>query len=147
MIVEKSDVSACIIDNDPIYVYGFKKQIDLKGLSSQITNFSNGSHAISWLKDPLNAANLPDVIFLDINMPLMDGWEFMKEFAEIKSQLGKKISIYMLSSSTNLNDIHRAKNIVDVADYMLKPVNGQQLTEIFGRLQESEDGKVYKYNS
>jgi CheY-like chemotaxis protein len=147
MIVTKSDVSACIIDDDPIYVYGFKKLIKLKRLHSQITSFSNGSQALTWLKNPFNAPNLPDVIFLDVNMPGMDGWEFLQEFAEIKSQLGKKISIYMLSSSINLNDVYRAKNNADVVDYIFKPINEQQLTDILGMLQETGETKIHKYKS
>lgn len=147
MIVTKSDVSACIIDDDPIYVYGFKKLINLKGLNSQISSFSNGNQAITWLKNPFNAPNLPDVIFLDVNMPGMDGWEFLQEFAEIKSQLGKKISIYMLSSSISLNDVYRAKNNADVVDYIFKPINEQQLTDILGMLQETGEIKIHKYKS
>jgi hypothetical protein len=55
----------------------------------------------------------------------------MKEFAEIKSQLGKKISIYMLSSSTGRWDINRVKNIYEVAGYISKPVDVCRLTGIF----------------
>jgi CheY-like chemotaxis protein len=75
MIVEKIPVNACIIDNNKTYVYGFKKNNNHKKLSSQVTNFSNGSEAIAYLKNPLNANNLPDLIFLDIDMPVMDGWD------------------------------------------------------------------------
>ena len=137
MIVEKIPVNACIIDNDKTYVYGFKKLITIKKLSSEVTNFSNGSEAIAHLINPLNANNLPDLIFLDISMPIMDGWEFMKEFAEIKSQLGKKISIYMLSSSTDRWDIDRAKNISDVTGYISKPVDMCRLTEIFNSIHNN----------
>lgn len=87
------------------------------------------------LKNPVNANNLPDVIFLDVRMPVMDGWEFMKEFAEIKSQLGKKISIYMISSSIDASDIDRAKKIPDVIDYIFKPVDVNRLEEIFSNLR------------
>jgi CheY-like chemotaxis protein len=90
MNVEKDAVRVCLIDDDQIYAFGFKTLIKLKGLNSQVANISDGSKAITWLKNSLNRDNLPDVIFLDINMPVMDGWEFMHEFAEIKPQLGKK---------------------------------------------------------
>jgi CheY-like chemotaxis protein len=135
MIVEKYSVNVCIIDNNPVYVYGFKKIISLRSLSKHITHFCNGKEAIMHLKNPVNANNLPDVIFLDVRMPVMDGWEFMKEFAEIKSQLGKKISIYMISSSIDASDIDRAKKIPDVIDYIFKPVDVNRLEEIFSNLR------------
>jgi CheY-like chemotaxis protein len=109
MIVEKYSVNACIIDNNPVYVYGFKKIISLKGLSKHITHFNNGNEAIVYLKDPLNANNLPDVIFLDVRMPVMDGWD--------------------------ASDIDRAKKIPDVADYIFKPVEVNRLKEIFNNLR------------
>lgn len=135
MVGEKYSVNACIIDNNPVYAYGFKKIISSKGLSKHITHFSDGNEAITHFKNPVNAHNLPDIIFLDVSMPVMDGWEFMKEFAEIKSQLGKKISIYMVSSSIDAIDIDRAKKIPDVIDYIFKPVEIDRLKEIFKSLR------------
>lgn len=131
MIVNTFPVSTCIIDNNTTYVYGFKKLLSLKNLSSQISTFNNGSEAIAYLKNPLNVNNLPDIIFLDISMPVMDGWEFMDEFAEIKSQLGKKITIYILSSSADNNDIERAKKNSDISDYIIKPADVSHLAKIF----------------
>lgn len=131
MIVNTFPVSTCIIDNNTTYVYGFKKLLSLKNLSSQISTFNNGSEAITYLKNPLNVNNLPDIIFLDISMPVMDGWEFMDEFAEIKSQLGKKITIYILSSSADNNDIERAKKNSDISDYIIKPADVSRLAKIF----------------
>ncbi|WP_183556866.1 response regulator [Mucilaginibacter sp. SP1R1] len=135
MIVKKPSVNACIIDNNNTYVYGFKKLISLKDLNSQVSHFNNGSEAIIHLKDPLNINNLPDVIFLDISMPIMDGWEFINKFAEIKSQLGKKISIYILTASVDVNDVERAKNISEISEYIFKPMAKQRLMQIFDSLQ------------
>lgn len=135
MIVPAPLVNACIIDNNKIYAYGFKKLLSIKDLSNQITHFSNGSEAIAHLKDPGNAYNLPDIIFLDLSMPVMDGWEFMKEFEEIKSQLGKKIFVYILSSSIDSHDVDRAKSIPSVSGYIFKPVDVPRLQEIFKNLQ------------
>ena len=147
MNVENDAVRVCLIDDDQIYTFGFKTLIKLKRLNSQVTNFSDAGKAITWLKNSLNRDNLPDVIFLDINMPVMDGWEFMREFAEIKPQLGKIITIYMLSSSIDLNDIYRARKIADVEDYIFKPINGYQLSEIINALQDQRETKIYKYRS
>jgi len=86
MSSEQRKVATCIIDDDPIFIYGFKKLLQLKGLQAKIQAFGNGEEAIDFLKDPRNHDNLPDIIFIDINMPVMDGWEFTRVFEEIQSQ-------------------------------------------------------------
>lgn len=124
-------ISAFIIDDDKIFVYGFNKLLQLRHLDAQIQAFNNGKEAIDFLTNPINSQFLPDIIFLDINMPVMNGWEFLKEFEEIQSQLGKKISIYAITSSVDVNDIERAKNNTLIKDYILKPINDTHLKQIF----------------
>ncbi|WP_448702587.1 response regulator [Mucilaginibacter sp. AW1-3] len=123
--------TVCVIDDDKIYVYGIKKLISIKQLSHNLIEFPNGKEAIDFLADPGNQAALPDIIFLDINMPVMDGWDFMDNFVKIKPHLGKKITVYMVSSSINDDDINRAKNISDITDYVVKPVSPNKLIELF----------------
>jgi len=123
--------TVCVIDDDKIYVYGLKKLISIKQLCPNLIEFANGKEAMDFLVNPENQNALPDIIFLDINMPVMDGWDFMDHFVKIKSQLGKKITVYMVSSSINDDDINRAKNISDVSDYIVKPVSPAKLIELF----------------
>jgi len=123
--------TVCVIDDDKIYVYGLKKLISLKQLCPNLLEFENGKLAIDYIADPKNQDALPDIIFLDINMPVMDGWDFMENFVKIKSQLGKKITVYMVSSSIDNEDINRAKNISDISDYVVKPVTPARLIELF----------------
>ncbi|MEO7211356.1 response regulator [Mucilaginibacter sp.] len=130
MSVERKMVTACIIDDDDIFIYGFKKFMEIRGVSAEILNFSNGKEAIDYLKNPFYANNLPDIIFVDINMPVMDGWEFTQNFEEIKSHMGKKISVYFISSSVDINDISRAKNNPAIEDYILKPISESYVADI-----------------
>ena len=123
--------TVCVIDDDKIYIYGLKKLITIKELSPNLMEFYNGKEAIDFLINPENQNQLPDIIFLDINMPVMDGWGFMESFVKIKPQLGKKITIYMVSSSINQDDINRAKGISDVTDYVIKPIPQDTLVELF----------------
>jgi len=123
--------TVCVIDDDKIYIYGLKKLITIKELSPNLMEFYNGKEAIDFLINPENQNQLPDIIFLDINMPVMDGWGFMESFVKIKPQLGKKITIYMVSSSINQDDINRAKGISDVTDYVIKPISQDTLVELF----------------
>jgi len=123
--------TVCVIDDDEIYVYGLKKLISIKQLCPDLIEFKNGKEAIDFLMDPQNDHQIPDIIFLDINMPVMDGWDFMESFVKIKPRLGKKITIYMVSSSVNDQDIERAKNIAEITDYISKPVTPARLVELF----------------
>lgn len=141
MTAAQHAVRVCLIDDDQIYTFGFKKMISLKGINSQVISFGDGYQAITWLGNPLNSHHLPDVIFLDIDMPNMDGWEFLHEFAEIKSRLGKKITIYMHSSSIYANDIYRSKNIAEVEDYISKPIKAYQLNSILDNIRYESDSQ------
>lgn len=133
MSVDKKVERACIIDDDMIFVFGFKKLVSIKNLCSQLIDFANGKEALDFFTDPANAENLPDVIFLDINMPIMDGWGFIEKFGEIKPKLGKNITVYMVSSSINHLDISRAKNNAQILDYAVKPLTTDRLIEMFNR--------------
>ncbi|OOQ57006.1 response regulator [Mucilaginibacter pedocola] len=135
MSAERKMVTACIIDDDDIFIYGFKKFMEIKGVFAEILNFSNGQEAIDYLKDPSYADKLPDVIFVDINMPVMDGWEFTHNFEELKSQMGKKVSLYAISSSVDVNDINRAKKNPVIEDYILKPISETYIADIINSYQ------------
>jgi len=143
MITDNRIVTAGLVDDDEIFTYGFKKLTVIKGLFNEILNFSNGQEAIDYLINPKNSDRLPDVLFVDINMPVMNGWEFNAAFEEIKSQLGKNITIYNISSSVDLEDIRRAKNSPVVTDYLLKPIDEAYLTDIFNSLRNPTDMKRY----
>lgn len=112
----------CIIDDDNIYINLMKKIIEIKKLSDSILIFNNGKEAIDFFLDSLDNEDNPQVIFLDLNMPVMDGWQFLQEFSKIKNKIKNKIEIYVVSSSINSKDIERAKSIDIVSDYLTKPI-------------------------
>jgi len=88
----------------------------------QINVFGNGKNAIDFIKE--NAANtelLPEIIFLDINMPVLDGWGFLEDYILLMPELGKKITIYIVSSSISPHDVEKAKTLNAVADFIVKP--------------------------
>lgn len=120
-----------LIDDDEIYQYGFKRTVEKSKFTKKVLVFSDGEQAINFMVDNIaNSQMLPDVIFLDINMPIMNGFEFMEEYIKLKPKLGKKITIYMVSSSINPSDIERAKKISDLTDYIIKPIEESTLKEI-----------------
>ena len=83
--------TTCIIDDDPIFVYSTKRIMKEVDFSDEIMVFNNGQDAIDGLSDMVeNNLKLPPVIFLDLNMPIMNGWEFLDDFV---AWLPKEISI------------------------------------------------------
>ncbi|WP_339810425.1 response regulator [uncultured Imperialibacter sp.] len=124
---------ACIIDDDQIYVFGLRKLIDFHKYSKNLLVFKNGAEAIKYMKPLITSSDeLPDVILLDINMPVMDGWQFLDEFVKIKPLIKKKITIYMVSSSIDEADLERAKTYEEVSDFIVKPVKEPDLAKILG---------------
>lgn len=128
---------ACIIDDDKIYVNLVRKIIEIKKLSQNLLVYKNGKEALDYFKNIMENATdeekLPDIIFLDLNMPVMDGWEFLNEFIKIKNNLNKKITLYVVSSSIDPRDLERAKSFNMVTDYLIKPIELKKFEKIFAR--------------
>ncbi|MBC6999721.1 response regulator [Cytophaga sp. FL35] len=135
------NVNVCIIDDDDIYQYTMSAALESINSVNRIQVFLDGAEAMDFFLDNIsNTEELPDVIFLDINMPIMDGFEFMEEYVKIKPKVGKQITIYMVSSSMDPKDIERSRKISEISDYIVKPIRETQLRTIIERLKEN--GKI-----
>ena len=128
---------ACIIDDDKIYVNLVKKIIEIKKLSENLLIYKNGKEALDYFKNSMSSVThedlLPDIIFLDLNMPVMDGWEFLNEFLKIKNNQNKKITLYVVSSSIDPRDLERVKSFNMVTDYLIKPIELKKFEKIFDK--------------
>lgn len=123
----------CFVDNDEVYLFLIRKMIERKYNGKKILEFYNGLEAIEFIKENVEEPQLlPDIIFLDINMPVMDGWEFIESFKRIKKEITKPITIYMVSSSVDDADIDRAKNIEEISEFVCKPMTIEKVNRIFG---------------
>ncbi|MDF4221827.1 response regulator [Maribacter sp. M208] len=124
-----------LIDDDELYLYLMTKTI--KQLSNEliISTFTDGEMAVEYIaKCTEEKVELPEVIFLDINMPFLDGWGFLNEFKKLKPKIMNNINIYMVSSSMRDSDIKRASNFEELTGYVVKPVNKVELAEIFKKI-------------
>ena len=122
---------ACIIDDDPIHQYGMKILMKKVDFSNEVMVFHNGQEAIDAILDLLNLGEtLPSVIFLDLNMPIKDGWGFLDDFVKIPHHNREQVTIYVVSSSISSSDRIKAGQYEIVSNYIVKPVEEYQLREI-----------------
>lgn len=127
----KKNFNFCIVDDDDIYQFTIKKTIQSLNYAKSVLAFSDGEEALQFMMDNIsNEEELPDIILLDINMPIMDGFQFMDEFIKIKPKLSKKITIYMASSSVDETDIKKAHQISEISDYIIKPIKQGKIKSI-----------------
>ncbi|MEQ3661433.1 MAG: response regulator [Flavobacterium sp.] len=136
----KKQLIICIVDDDEIYQFVARKTIEQINCVKKILMHSDGEQAINFLIDNIaNSVELPDVIFLDINMPIMDGWGFLAEYVKLKPHIGKKITIYMVTSSVDPADIKRAKQISEVSDYIVKPITYDKIKSVVDAMEHESD--------
>ncbi len=115
--------SSCIIDDDPIFIYGTKRMMKETDFCDTITVFNNGEDALAGLNEMYQTTHeLPQVIFLDLNMPIMNGWEFLDEFIKLPHNSLNKTVIYVVSSSVDPIDIDKVKEHELISNYILKPI-------------------------
>ncbi len=114
-----------IIDDDPITVFGIKKMLKDSVICENICTFQNGKMAIDRLRMDFEEDHpFPEVIFLDINMPIMDGWEFLEEF--LKLRIRNRIIINVITSSIDPSDYQKWNyfrlNCYHYLNYKNKPI-------------------------
>ena len=122
-----------IIDDDPITVFGIRKMLRSIDVCNDIRTFENGKEAIDHIKQLLaEDLPVPEVIFLDINMPIMDGWQFLEEF--ITLPLKTKIRINIVTSSINQFDRQQwefyKKSTEHLIDFRNKPLRKSEIAAI-----------------
>ena len=115
-----------LVDDDPIQNMLTSQLIKMTDVSSPYEIFSNGAEALEGLKE----GKIPNLILLDINMPIMNGWEFLNEYDLFE----KKGSVFMLTSSMNDEDRNKSKNYGCVTGYYPKPVNLDSIKEIISQV-------------
>ena len=120
-----------VIDDDPIYQIIINKIIQKSEAFSTVSTFKNGRIALDAFQQLLdNDTALPDIILLDINMPVMDGWEFMEEIRLIRPKFTKQIGVYIISSSIAVEDKNKSMSYENILGYLSKPVTVDDLISI-----------------
>ena len=127
--------TVCIIDDDPIFVYGTKILLNYNSFfGSSVIVYEDGKEALDNLTSIVKCnGKLPQVIFLDLNMPIMDGWEFLDEF--VKLPMEEKPRVYIVSSSIDKQDIEKAHTYDIVKDFIEKPLSDSILSDLFKTIE------------
>lgn len=121
-----------IIDDDPILIMVCTRLMKITGFSLEVSSAKEGREGIDLIKNQLVQAPdlLPDIILLDINMPVMTGWEFLDEFSGMMSNLPRNMLVFMLSSTIDRADYDKAKTYKAVKGFYSKPITVENLSEI-----------------
>ncbi len=124
-----------LIDDDGIFQYLTCKVIEDTKLVEQICLFENGHTAIETIRDKIEKkAVLPEIILLDLSMPIMDGWDFLDELRLIRPLIDSEIIIYIVSSTISPKDIQRVNSYSEVKDYVIKPITRQKFSDLIKSL-------------
>ncbi len=126
--------SVLLVDDDSIYQFTARKTLEATGFTDKIWVCSNGEEAIKLLEKNLTDGAMPDVIFLDVNMPVMNGWDFLEKYSFLRTSNDLKAPVFIVSSSVDEADIIHSKQFQEVTDYIIKPILREKFTEILSTL-------------
>jgi CheY-like chemotaxis protein len=122
-----------LIDDDVLVNFLNQETIRDSFPDINVRSFESATEALETIKDLINTfcTSLPQIILLDINMPVMDGWEFLDEFDQLPQHLLNHCKVIIHTSSIDPRDIEKAKYYPAVIDYITKPLNIQTMAKIF----------------
>lgn len=131
MNVHKTLDLVMLVDDNDIDNFISKRIIEITKFAARVEVTSSGQDALEYLRaNQFNLENIPTIIFLDINMPVVDGFIFLYEFDKFSEQLKNKCKIIILSSSDNKRDIAKIINDNYVTKFITKPLTEIALDEI-----------------
>lgn len=130
--------SVILIDDDRIFNLINEQTIHSSNFAIRVKAYTNAEVSLKELNDILqnNPEDFPEVIFLDINMPVMDGWQFLEKYKQLPADKIKNCKVYILTSSIDPNDMEKSRTYASVKDFITKPLTVEKLN----KLRESLEG-------
>lgn len=120
-----------LVDDNETDNFISEKIIEMSGFADKVIVMDSGSTALEYIENnSSNLESIPDIIFLDINMPFVDGFVFLFEFEKFNKLVKSKVKIVILSSSDNKRDIDRIVDNPHVINYVVKPLSPEALAKV-----------------
>lgn len=123
--------SVFLIDDEPMFNLINQKILQITNFADNVYCYADASIALNDLKQIIDSTpiNFPGIIFLDINMPGMNGWEFLEEFNKFDIEIKNKCKVYMLTSSINPVDLSKSNNNNVIHGFIPKPLSIEKLAD------------------
>jgi CheY-like chemotaxis protein len=119
-----------IIDDSEMDNFLNKTILETMNYCDKVITYTNPANALQYLKSTIqenNPSQIPNLVFLDINMPLMTGFEFLDEFLKLPQELLSGVKFYMISSSEDPEDVEKTKKYKQIIKYLNKPLDKNEL--------------------
>lgn len=118
-----------LIDDSDIDLFIQRRFLEVYNFSDSLVLYKSASEALQWLRN-VNGDDPPDVIFLDLNMPEVDGFSFLKSFEELPEGIQKNCKIVVLTSSNSAKDREEAFSHDNVIHFITKPLKQADIEEL-----------------
>lgn len=128
-----------LIDDDKLAIYLTEQLLRAEGFSNTICTFQSARKALDKLLLRARENQMPQVVFLDLNMPEMNGWQFLDALAPYEDELHGNCAIYILTSSLALSDLEKSKEYELVAGLIHKPLDSGEIRAIQSRLGDGPE--------
>ena len=131
-----------IVDDDEITCFIQKECLETVGIAEEVDYVNDGMQAITYIQEnctvkPEHQSDCPDLVFLDINMPGMNGFEFLEEFKNFKGPSLNRIHVVMLTSSVSPKDLKEAGKFADhLSGYITKPLTEESVKNVVSSIQQ-----------
>lgn len=120
-----------LLDDNPATNFIHKKFISKVNCAKQIVAFQSGVEALEYLQS--DKTKTPELLLVDINMPIMDAWEFLAEFQKTKPEESKEAKVILLSTAMTPKDMEKAEAIDIISGVRLKPLTVKTVREIMDK--------------
>lgn len=127
-----------LIDDSDIDLFIQRRFLEVFNFSREFTSFKSADDALEWLSNRQDNA-IPDVIFLDLNMPKTDGFAFLERFSQLPAPISTRPRIVVLTSSNSTADVNRSKSFKNVIQFITKPMKQADIEDLIRKINSQSN--------